>query len=502
MKISHSVLPWNLLRWGIGIGVVVVAAAATSGIWLPTLFRWAGITKDSAQSLSLKHSGHDEPEAGDEGDSHDHGAEGNASETGSLELSAAARRNLGLTAEYLKPLELSVYRRSITIPAVVVPRPGRTQIQVATPLTGVVTHVHAVTGETVVPGTLLFEIRLTHEELVTAQTEFLKALGELAVEEREIARLETVVNSGAVSGKSLLDRKYAKEKLEALLQAMREALKLHGLSDRQVDDIATERRLLQELQIVAPSIDEHSEHEELRLSGTAVRPVSSPRDVSEPPSESETRRLVIEHLAVHKGQAVKAGDHLCSLADFTQLFIEGQAFDQDAPAIGKAAENDWPVSAIFSGPEGDNILEGLKLSFVGNEVDLHSRTLSFFVNLPNEITRETRNSEGQTFVSWKYRPGQRLQLRVPVEEWKDQLVVPVDAVINEGADWYVFQQNGAHFDRIPVHVLHRDQTSVVIANDGAVFPGDVIARRSAHQMQMAIRNKSGAGADPHAGHNH
>ena len=91
---------------------------------------------------------------------------------------------------------------------------------------------------------------------------------------------------------------------------------------------------------------------------------------------------------------------------------------------------------------------------------------------------------------------------MPVEQWESQIVVPVDAVVKEGADWYVFQQNGANFTRVPVHVKHRDQSSAVIANDGSIFPGDVIALKSAHQMQMAIKNKSGGGADPHAGHNH
>ncbi len=51
-------------------------------------------------------------------------------------------------------------------------------------------------------------------------------------------------------------------------------------------------------------------------------------------------------------------------------------------------------------------------------------------------------------------------------------------------------------------MIHRDSAYAVIANDGSVFPGDVIALKSAHQMQMALKNKSGAGADPHAGHSH
>ena len=66
----------------------------------------------------------------------------------------------------------------------------------------------------------------------------------------------------------------------------------------------------------------------------------------------------------------------------------------------------------------------------------------------------------------------------------------------------MFQQNGRTFERIPVHVMYRDQSSIVIANDGSLFPGDIVALRNAHQMQMAVRNNAGGGIDPHAGHNH
>ena len=123
------------------------------------------------------------------------------------------------------------------------------------------------------------------------------------------------------------------------------------------------------------------------------------------------------------------------------------------------------------------------------------------MRLPNTITKD-RRADGDRFVEWKYLPGQRLQLRIPVEQWKDQIVLPVDAVAIEGAESFIFQQNGSHFDRVPVHVKHRDQHSVVIENDGSIFPGDVVAKRGAHQLLMALKNKSGGGVDPHAGHNH
>ena len=90
----------------------------------------------------------------------------------------------------------------------------------------------------------------------------------------------------------------------------------------------------------------------------------------------------------------------------------------------------------------------------------------------------------------------------PVEHWEDRIVLPVDAVVVEGAETYVYRQYGDHFDRVPVHIEYRDRASVVISNDGSIVPGDVIAARGAYEMHLALKNKAGGGVDPHAGHNH
>lgn len=467
--------------------------------WWPHFSNWV--------DAALGHKDAGGHKGSEEDHDHDHDSHGGAhaaNETTSLELTPQARNNLGLTTDFLKPVQLTTYRKTISVPAVVIAKPGRTQIQVSSPLNGVVTHVHAVTGESVTPGALLFEIRLSYEDLVESQTSFLKALGELEVEKREIARLEEVTQTGAVSGKVLLERRYAKEKLEALIRSQREGLRLHGLSDRQVDTIANEGKLLRELQIIAPDIDEHSDDEELRLSGVPATNVSYtvPSESKLNDSDLDPKPLIVEDLQVRKGQAVVAGEKLCALSDFAQLYIEGQAFEQDSYSIGRAAEKGLSVDAVFPEADGERIVEGLKLAFVGNMVDVSTRTLSFYVDLKNEILRDESNDNGQRYVSWKYRPGQRLQLRVPIDEWAEQIVLPLDAVVKEGADYFVFQQNGNNFDRVAVHVKHRDQSVVVIANDGSLFPGDIVAMRGAHQMQMAIKNKSGGGADPHAGHSH
>ena len=122
--------------------------------------------------------------------------------------------------------------------------------------------------------------------------------------------------------------------------------------------------------------------------------------------------------------------------------------------------------------------------------------------VPNQVLQDTTTPDGHRFVTWRFKPGQRMQLRVPVEQWKDRIVLPVDAIAQEGAETFAFLQNGDHFDRRPVHVEYRDQLWVVVANDGSLFPGDTVALTGAHQMQVALKNKAGGGVDPHAGHNH
>jgi multidrug efflux pump subunit AcrA (membrane-fusion protein) len=508
-----SKLPFRSLSanwlWIAGGLVVLVIGAVTFNRWWPAASHWASATIAARRSSTS--SAHDSHGTESDPAGHDHGDHEHSHDAGnSLELSPQAMKNIGLTEEFLTPVRLETYFRSITVPAIVVERPGRTRIQVSTPMSGAITHVHAVRGEAVTPGMLLFEIRITAEELVGTQTALLKTLGEIEVESKEIARLTEIAKSGAVAQKILLERQYARDKLEVLLAAQKEALRLQGVSDRQIQDIVDHRRLLGELQIRVPTPDRH-DHDELELKSGQL-PVSSETDDTAPAELNDSRAesnpientpLILQEVLVSKGERVASGTTLAVLGDMSELYIEGRAFEQDANLLATAAAKDWKVTAVFdhAGPESEEVPE-LELLYTASNVSVESRSLSFFVRLPNQLIRDIPSPNGLRFIEWKFRPGQRLQLRVPVEEWRDQIVLPVDAVASDGAETVVFQQNGNHFDQVPVHVTYRDQSRAVIKNDGAIFPGDVVALRGAHQLLMALKNKSGGGVDPHAGHNH
>lgn len=456
---------WLLLG---GIVVLVVAAIASHGFWFPRLksaFTTTTITgeiqdKQSTGELADDHAGHDH--AGH-------------SEINSLELSQQARKNIGLkTAK----IELRSFERTINIPGIIVERPGRSVIQISAPLGGVVTRIYPILGEALESGQKLFDIRLTHEELVQAQADFLRTVEELDVIEKEVARIDKLASDGIIAGKTLLAKKYDQQRQQASLSAQQEALLLHGLTENQVQNILDERKLLGSITVTVP---------ENAVNSLSIAPATV---------------YQVQELSVHRGEQVTAGDKLAILTEHSELLIEGNAFEKDSAALTKAVESGNKVSATITSGGEPVIVKELKILYVSGEVDPESRSLHFYVTLPNEQLRDTKNEDGHRFVSWKFRPGQRVEVQVPVEVWNDSIVLPVDAVAQDGPEVYVFQANGDHFDRRAVHVAYRDQSWVVIANDGSIFPGDSVAISGASQLQMALKNKSGGAIDPHAGHNH
>ena len=297
-----------------------------------------------------------------------------------------------------------------------------------------------------------------------------------------------------------MEREYARQKLNAILSAQKEALLLHGLSETQISQIESKRKLIRELLVYAPASGQGNE---LQLPEPLLRQVSDISQDSNQKSKKQTSSFVVQDLQIIKGQSVQSGQTLCILADFSELYIKGNAFEQDSNELHAAARNESAVSAVREDNQlHSEIINGLKFVYVANQVVPSSRAMHFYVGLTNEIERNKKTNDGHYFIDWKYKPGQRLRLRVPVEHWKNKIVLPIDAVAQEGAEFYVFLENGDHFDRVPVHVEYSDQYSVVIANDGSLFSGDAIALSGAHQMQVALKNKAGGGVDPHAGHNH
>jgi multidrug efflux pump subunit AcrA (membrane-fusion protein) len=476
-------------RW-LYVGAIVVAAGvglALSGRWLPAAARLVGV-----HAADASHEDHDEADGDhDAADEHGH-APGEASSAGTgngsqepydhehdeaaaLKLSKQAEDNIGVN---LAEVKLAPFERTISIPATVIQRPGRSQVKITALFTGLVTRIYRIEGEAVTPGMPLFDLQLTHEELVEAQASILRTVEELDVIQREVDRLSAVAKDGAIAGKTLLEREYEQQKLAASLRAQRQRLLLHRLTPAQIDAILKDRRLLDKVTVTVP--------EEAGETAGGAQPV-----------------LQLQRLQVEKGQHVAAGETLGVLADYSELYIEGKAFEQDIPALTTAAANGWKVAAVFESGNGTpQRIADLDILYLANEVDVQSRAFLFYVTLPNkQLVRDAAGGRDR-FIGWQFKPGQRARLMVPVERWEQRIVLPVNAVVQDGAESYVFEHNRDHFDRRSVHVEYRDQDWAVIAGDGSLKPGVTVAVGGAYQLHLAAKNKGGSGVDPHAGHSH
>ncbi len=456
------------------IGIAIVAFVS-SVLWWPR--------KDHSESHSIhptSNLSHDDNHDVDHHDEHDHvqnheNEHLGHNEAASIELSENGLKNIGFEPFIVEP---SRYDKFLTLPAIIVERPGRSQSHVTAPLTGVVTEIHCVNGEAIEPGQPLFEMRLTHEELVAAQRDYLRTVENLAVIDREIARLKSL-DTGVIAGRRVLEQEYEKQKLEASLRAESQAMLLHGLSEEQVTEIRRTGHLLQNITVRAP--------EHLHKNNTCA---------SDHPFQ-------IQRLGVAQGEHVEVGRELAVLADHCELHIEGQAFEDDVPLIRQAAEAGREVTAslLIADSPGAKVSD-LEVLYVADQIDPETRAFKFYMTLANKIALDKTTLTGKRFVEWVYKPGERMQLKVPVDSWEDQLVLPTTAVVDEGAEAYVYRQVGDHFEQVSVQVLNRDQDAVVIANNGSLSEGDVIAGNGAYQMHLALKNKAGGGIDPHAGHNH
>ncbi len=407
-----------------------------------------------------------------------------------LELGEQARKNLQLVVRAVRPTE---YWRTITIPGVVADRPGISDRGVTSPAVGVVSEIHVYPGDTVRPGQKLVTLRLFSEYLQATQTQLFKASQEAKLVQQQIDRLSEVAVSGAVSGSRLIELRNELQRQQTLSQAAKQELLNRGLTPDHIS-LVTEGTFVSTIDVAAPP----PRSEETVLQGL-VEP-------NERPSESTSSTGVangnaigyeLQSLGVELGQTVQAGDLLASLANHQSLFVIGHAFKREAGLLEQAAQNRTELQIEFAEDSNElwpTIDQAFQIRHLSNTIDTATRTFDFFVPLVNQS--RTYQKDGMTFMVWRFRPGQRARIEVPVEKFANVFVLPAEAVVREGADAYVYRQNGDLFNQISVHILHEDRTQVVLANDRSITPGTFLAQNSAASLRRVLKAQSASGQQP------
>ena len=465
------------------LGAAAYTAYRTQDRWVPHVFP-AQTGKKSGDAHSEVAPGTD-PHAG-----HNHGARDDR-----VKLSPQAQKNLGLDVDMPTPED---YWRKILIPGVVVDRPGESDRRVTSRAAGIVTRILARPGDTVRVGDPLFTIQLVSEFVQSTQTDLAKAAKELEFSRVRLEQTKNLVAKGTKPEIILLEEENALKRLVTQVQGYRRQLVLFGLTSDQVDraekgDVITE----------------------VTVNARPLAPATPTTTVSAAGSDEQPSDVLyeIQELKVQLNEQVQAGQTLCTLANHQRLFVEGLAFKSEAKALAVAAQNGVEIQAAFSDETPGDWPEQapLVINHLSNQVDPSTRTFAFY--LPLENRAETFTRHGKVHYVWRYRPGQRVRLSVPVEklvtfspDGKREIrpfVLPAGAVVREGPEAFVFVQSGDVFIRKPVQVLYEDRKEVVIANDGSVTEADFVVRNQAAAINRALKAaNAGCGADPHAGHDH
>ncbi len=403
-------------------------------------------------------------------------------------ISTVAAENLNVATKTMRP---ETYVVPLAIPGQVVEIPGRSSFTVASPLGGNIRQVHVDVAQLVQAGTPLFTLEIVDEPVIAAQIDLLDLLGQIDVTQAELERLSPLAQSGAVAGRSSLEVEYQLQKLRNSRDARVQELQARGLTAQQVSSIVENRALVRTIEVVVD------------------RPL---RSVD--PSAGSGGGLVIESLDAFPGATVERGQSLARLADHEYLYIRGEAFEEDVPHLYRLQASASPIEVQFghshaTAAERSHDTRLATIAYIDNHADNDSGTFYFFLRLENEVAAESLLLDQSRTRQWRFKPGQRVHLRLPLREYVDQFVLPREAVVEEGVESFVFQQVFGHADdgmqefrQVPVRILHRDTHTVVIDRRGSIRLGDTLVVNQAFPLYLELLSQTGESGGHHHGHDH
>lgn len=194
-----------------------------------------------------------------------------------------------------------------------------------------------------------------------------------------------------------------------------------------------------------------------RLAAMLPRQIGNP-----PPLVSITAPLsgIIVERNISLGGTVEPNKTLFQIADLSKVIVEGDVFESDVSKV-KLGQN----ARIRLDAYPDRVFSGT-VSFVASQLDPQRRTLHLWVSIDNK--------EGLL------KPELFARVALVVKHSKEVLTVPVEAIIDDGAEKFVFVKNGNQFVRQDVATGVSDDRYVEIT-DG-LYPGDQVVTDGNRQI--------------------
>ncbi len=219
-----------------------------------------------------------------------------------------------------------------------------------------------------------------------------------------------------------------------------------------------------------------------------------------PPAPNGAPDWDVVLLRVREGAQVEAGDAVIDLVDARQTALRlapvGAEIGLALEAVRAGTEVEAEPLVAGSGP----LLHGVALEQVPLPGEGAAETGAI-----GRVANEPLCGQGDATCrirSWRLRPGLRYVVHVPIARLPDRFVLPAEAVVARGIDSIVMLEDGDAFRPVVVRVERQNARDAVLADDGAIHPGDRVVVRGAYALSLALQASAGAAVDPHAGHNH
>jgi cobalt-zinc-cadmium efflux system membrane fusion protein len=258
---------------------------------------------------------------------------------------------------------------------------------VSYPFPARIAEIHALVGEWVTPGQKL--VTLQSEEVGSARAEYYKAQADHELARQNLERERALFERGAGAQKNVFTAEAQFKVAAATLDAAEKKLHLLGFSEAQVAELRDRHEILPVITLFSP------------ISGKIV----------------ESKAVL--------GAMVDQNVEIMTLMDPSLLWVEAEVYERDIARvkIGQEAEVTVPAypGEVFKG----------RISFIGDILREETRTIT--------VRTDVRNSDS------KLKPGMFADVTLDVAEDRRALVVPRQAVLDDGDDRIVFVPSGGGY---------------------------------------------------------
>ena len=303
-------------------------------------------------------------------------------------------------------------------------------------------------GDKVAKGQLLAVV--WSKDLGEKKSELVDAVSKLRADEQVLARLKELYREGGTPERSVRDAERAVQGDRVAVERAERTLRSWRVTDAEIADVRAEAS---------------------RLSDPAATPPDPANWARVEVVATQAGTVLEKNVTV--GDIVDTSTDLFKIGDMTQLVVWAHVYEEDLQRFTALRK---PLPWVVSVPSRPGTAFRGTLDHVGDVIDPNQHTAL--------VSGRVENALGELKV------GQFVTVSVDLPPPSDELVVPVDAVVEDGKESVVFVQPdpaATEFVRCPVRVTRRTRDAIYVRADSpGVNAGDRVVTSGALILREAM----------------